>query len=68
MLIITRRPSEAFTLEDEDGKIDTMTITILEVIGAQVKIGIKIPDNIKVLRDNANLKMKKMDHKQELTE
>ena len=69
MLIITRRTNEAFTLEDAEGKQETVTVTVLHVEAGNVRIGITAPKNIHILRDDAKkLKMNKMESKQESVE
>ncbi|MEA4831973.1 MAG: carbon storage regulator [Oscillospiraceae bacterium] len=44
MLIISRKPGESFTAGDE------IKITILEISGDKIKIGIKAPPDIKIMR------------------
>lgn len=44
MLVITRRPGESVMIGDN------VTLTVLEVKGQQVRIGIKAPPNVHILR------------------
>jgi carbon storage regulator len=45
MLILTRRPGETIHLGDD------ITLTVIEVRGNQVRIGIKAPKNVPVHRE-----------------
>lgn len=67
MLIISRRINEAFTLEDSEGRMQKITVTVMHIEGGTIRIGINAPKNIHILRDDAKkLTMNKM--KQELAE
>lgn len=57
MLVLERKTQQSFTLEDVDGRMQTITILVVSVVGGSVKIGIDAPDNIHVLRDDAINKM-----------
>lgn len=48
MLILSRRAGEALIIGDETRKV---TVTILEVKGKQVRIGIEAPSDVKVHRE-----------------
>jgi carbon storage regulator len=52
MLILTRRPGESVHLGD------TIKITVLSVKGKQVKIGLEVPEDIPVYREELYLKVK----------
>lgn len=65
MLILTRKPSESITItaqgEPATSKISgqlkdgtRIEITVLEVKGNQVKIGIQAPRSVTILRDELN--------------
>jgi carbon storage regulator len=45
MLILTRRPTQTVTIGNE------ITVTVLEIRGRQVRIGVDAPRNIAVLRE-----------------
>lgn len=47
MLILTRRPGQVLNIGDE------ITVTVLSVVGAQVRIGIDAPRDMNVLREEA---------------
>lgn len=44
MLILTRRPGESLVIGDD------VEITVIRVEGSQVKVGIRAPDHIDILR------------------
>ena len=44
MLVISRRPGESFLIGDN------LTITILEVSGDRVKVGIDAPKSVRIIR------------------
>ncbi|OOG24359.1 carbon storage regulator [Thioalkalivibrio denitrificans] len=44
MLILTRRPGESLLIGDD------IEITLINVEGRQVKVGVKAPDHITILR------------------
>ncbi|WP_320009272.1 carbon storage regulator CsrA [Maridesulfovibrio sp.] len=52
MLILTRRPGEALYLDDN------IKITVLSVQGRQVKLGLEIPAETTVYREEVYLKIK----------
>lgn len=57
MLILTRRLGETVIInENEDKKI---SITVVEVLGDRIKLGINAPKNIKILREELFDKFKK---------
>lgn len=57
MLILTRRLGEKVIInENEDKKI---AITVVEVLGDRIKLGINAPKNIKILREELCDKFKK---------
>lgn len=57
MLILTRRLGETVIVnENEDKKI---AITVVEVLGDRIKLGINAPKNIKILREELYDKVKK---------
>jgi carbon storage regulator len=45
MLILSRRPGESLTIGDE------ITITVLDVSGNQIRLGITAPREVRVLRE-----------------
>lgn len=45
MLVLTRKPNESITI---DGEIE---ITVLEVTGNRIRLGIKAPPAVKILRN-----------------
>jgi carbon storage regulator CsrA len=51
MLVITRKPGELFTLS-EDGH-ETIEIAVLNIQSGQVRLGIKAPHSVRIMRDNA---------------
>jgi len=53
MLCITRKPGQSFTIGPN------VTVHVTEIAGGQVKIGIKAPANIKILRDDAKVRTEK---------
>lgn len=53
MLCITRKPGQSFTVGPN------VTVHITEIAGGQVKIAIKAPLHIKILRDDAKQRTKK---------
>ena len=58
MLILTRKIGESLMIGDE------VTITVLEVKGNQVRIGIKAPKDISVHREEIFIRIKDgVDHK-----
>jgi carbon storage regulator len=44
MLVLSRKPGEKLIIDNN------ITITVLEVSGNRVKIGVEAPDNVRVLR------------------
>jgi carbon storage regulator CsrA len=44
MLVLSRKPGEKLVIGHE------IIVTVLEVRGSQVKIGIEAPDNVKIIR------------------
>lgn len=51
MLILTRRPGESIHLGDE------IKITVLSIQGKQIKIGIEVPDDVTVYREEIYLRV-----------
>jgi len=51
MLILTRRPGESIHLGDD------IKITVLSIQGKQIKIGIEVPDDITVYREEIYLRV-----------
>ena len=45
MLVLTRRPTEALVIGDD------VTVTVLEIKGNQVRIGVNAPPNVAVHRE-----------------
>jgi carbon storage regulator len=45
MLVLTRRPTEALVIGDD------VTVTVLEIKGNQVRIGVSAPRNVAVHRE-----------------
>lgn len=45
MLVLTRRPGESITMGEE------IVVTVLEVNGSQVRVGITAPRRVQVLRE-----------------
>ncbi|MBG0776856.1 MAG: carbon storage regulator CsrA [Desulfovibrionaceae bacterium] len=52
MLILTRRPGESLYLGD------TIKVTILNVQGRQIKLGLEVPDDMTVYREELYRKVK----------
>lgn len=52
MLILTRRAGESLCIGDN------IKVTVLSVQGKQVKIGLEIPDNMPVYREEVYLRIK----------
>ena len=52
MLILTRRSGESIYLDD------TIKITILEVQGKQIKLGLDVPDDMTVYREEVYLRIR----------
>jgi carbon storage regulator len=44
MLVLTRRPGEKVIIDNR------VTITVLEIVGSKVRVGIDAPDQVRVLR------------------
>lgn len=55
MLILTRRPTEVINIGD------TITVTVLSVVGNQVRIGIQAPKNIVIDREEITERKRKQD-------
>ena len=53
MLVLTRKSGESLIIGDE------VTVTVVEVRGNQVKIGIEAPDSIKIYREELLKKIMK---------
>jgi carbon storage regulator len=51
MLILTRRPGESIHLGDD------IKITVLSIQGKQIKIGIEVPDDMTVYREEIYLRV-----------
>jgi carbon storage regulator len=51
MLILTRRPGESIHLGDE------IKITVLSVQGKQIKIGLEVPEDMQVYREEVYLRV-----------
>ena len=51
MLILTRKASESVNIGDD------IKITVLSIQGKQVKIGIEVPDNMAVYREEVYLRI-----------
>lgn len=47
MLILTRKQGDSFTIGDD------VTVTVVEISGTTVRIGITAPADVQILRDNA---------------
>ncbi len=52
MLILTRRPGESLHLGD------TIKITVLSVQGKQIKLGLEVPEDMTVYREEIYLRVK----------
>lgn len=52
MLILTRRPGESLYLGD------TIKVTVLNVQGRQIKLGLEVPDDMTVYREELYKKVK----------
>lgn len=52
MLILTRRPGESVNLGDD------IKITVLSVKGKQVKLGLAVPEDVPVYREELYLKVR----------
>lgn len=50
MLVLTRHPGEAIFIGDE------VTVTVLNVRGNQVRIGISAPEDVVVLREELKMR------------
>ena len=55
MLVLTRRVGESLNLYEKDLEIE---ILICSVRGSHVKIGIKAPKNVKILRSELSIDVK----------
>ncbi len=53
MLILTRRPGESLYLGDD------IKLKVLSIQGKQIKIGLEVPDDLIVYREEVYLKIKK---------
>jgi carbon storage regulator len=51
MLILTRRPGESIYLGDD------IKITVLSVQGKQIKVGLEVPDDMPVYREEVYLRV-----------
>jgi carbon storage regulator len=51
MLILTRRPGESIYLGDD------IKLTVLSVQGKQIKIGLEVPDDMPVYREEVYLRV-----------
>lgn len=58
MLILTRRPNETVMIGDD------ITVTVLEVRGNQVRIGVQAPKSIPVHREEIYERIKKEEESQ----
>lgn len=47
MLVLLRHPNESFRIRTSDGPI---TVTVVDVVGARVHVGIDAPQSCQVLR------------------
>jgi len=52
MLILTRRPGESLYMADN------IKITVLSVQGRQIKLGLEVPDDMTVYREEVYLRVK----------
>ncbi len=52
MLILTRRAGESIYLDDD------IKITVLEVQGKQIKLGLDVPDDMTVYREEVYLRIR----------
>ncbi len=52
MLVVTLKENEKVTIGDE------ISIMVVEIRGGQIRLGIKAPDDIQVLREKAAMKEK----------
>ncbi|XPV75213.1 MAG: carbon storage regulator CsrA [Desulfovibrio sp.] len=52
MLILTRRPGESLYLGDD------IKVKVLSVSGKQIKLGLEIPEDLSVYREEVYLKIK----------
>ena len=52
MLILTRRPGESLYMGDN------IKITVLSVQGRQIKLGLEVPDDMTVYREEVYLRVK----------
>jgi carbon storage regulator len=52
MLVLTRKPGESIKLGE------TITITVLSIKGKQIKLGIDVPDDVPVYREEVLRKVK----------
>ncbi len=57
MLILTRRPGESIHLGDD------IKITVLGVQGKQIKIGLEVPDDVQVYREEVYLRVLEQNRK-----
>ncbi len=51
MLVLTRKPGQTITIGDD------IKVTIMEIKGGQVKLGVEAPKNIAVYREEVYLKV-----------
>lgn len=51
MLILTRRVNESVVITHPDGT--EVTVTVLGMVGNQIRLGFEAPKEVKILRDNA---------------
>lgn len=56
MLVLTRRTGEALIIGDN------VNVTVLSIVGNQVKIGINAPRNVPVYREEVYYKIQEAEH------
>lgn len=59
MLVLTRKPGEQLTIDEN------IIVTVLSVNGNRIRLGIEAPDGVKILRGEIEVDLAPGDHRDE---